>query len=89
VDFKGEDNSTDLNDLEDSLIHMKDAAGEIIEGLSGFRETVANLPRLTIQLNKAKRRAVKVLNTVLEEVETTVSSSNDVLKIINELKSEL
>lgn len=88
VDFKDEDNSTDLNDLEDSLIQMRDSAGGTIEGLSGFRETVANLPRLTIQLNKAKRRAVKVLDTVLEEVETTVSSSNDVLKIINELKNE-
>ncbi|MDK8465258.1 hypothetical protein [Marinobacter sp. SS13-12] len=88
VDFKGEENSTDLNDLEDSLIFMRDAACGTIEGVSGFRETVANLPRLTIQLNKAKRRAVKVLDTVLEEVDTTVSSSNDVLKIINELKNE-
>ncbi len=64
---------------------MRDAASGTIEGLSGFRETVSSLPRLTIQLNKAKRRTVRVLDTMLEEVETTVQSSIDVLKIINEL----
>ncbi|MDP4533378.1 hypothetical protein Q9252_14615 [Marinobacter salarius] len=88
VDFKDEENTADLNDLEDSLMQMRDAAGGTIGGLSGFRGTVANLPRLTIQINKAKRRAVKVLDTVLEEVKITVSSSNDVLKIINELKNK-
>lgn len=86
VDFKDQDNLNDLSDLEDSLKQMRDAASGTLEGLSGFRETVANLPRLTIQLNKAKRRVVKVLDTVLEEVKTTISSSNNVLVIINELK---
>lgn len=87
VDFKDEDDSAELNDLEDSLKHMRSSAGGTIEGLLEFRQTVAKLPRLTIQLNKSKRRAVEVLDTVLEEVETIVSSSNDVLKIIDELKN--
>ncbi len=85
VDFKNEDSENELADLEESLESMRDAASGTIEGLSGFRETVSSLPRLTIQLNKAKRRTVKVLDNMLEEVETTVQSSIDVLKIINEL----
>jgi len=85
VDFKNEDSENELSDLEESLESMRDAASGTIEGLSGFRETVSSLPRLTIQLNKAKRRTVRVLDTMLEEVETTVQSSIDVLKIINEL----
>lgn len=85
VDFKNEDNENELEDLEESLMSMRDAASGTLEGLSGFRETVSNLPRLTIQLNKAKRRTVKVLDSMLEEVETTVQSSIDVLKIIDEL----
>ncbi len=85
VDFKNEDSENELAELEDSLENMRDAASGTIEGLSGFRETVSSLPRLTIQLNKAKRRTVRVLDSVLEEVETTVQSSIDVLKIINEL----
>lgn len=87
VDFQHAENSTDLNDLEDSLLHMREAAGKTIDGLSEFRETFANLPRLTIQLNKSKRRAIKVLDTFLEEVAVTVSSSNDVLEIISELQN--
>lgn len=88
VDFKTEDNLNDLCDLEDSLTEMRNAATGTIEGLSKFREVIAGLPRLTIQLNQSKRRAVKVLDLVLEEVETTISSSNNILNIINELKND-
>lgn len=88
VDFKTEDNLNDLCDLEDSLTEMRNAATGALEGLFIFREMIAGLPRLTIQLNQSKRRAVKVLDIVLEEVETTISSSNNILKIINELKND-
>jgi len=86
VDFKGADDANNLSDLEDSLESMKDAANGTIEGISGFRETLSNLPRLTIQLNKSKRRAVKALDDVLEEVETTAQSAINVLRIISELQ---
>ncbi len=86
VDFKGAVDANNLSDLEDSLESMKDAANGTIEGISGFRETLSNLPRLTIQLNKSKRRAVKALDDVLEEVETTAQSAINVLRIISELQ---
>lgn len=87
VDFKYEDNLSDLSDFEESLKQMIDAASGTLEGFAGYRETVSSLPRLTIQLNKAKRRVVNVLDSVLEEIKTTISSSNDVLAIIKELKN--
>lgn len=83
VDF----NPSDLSDLEDNLKQMIDAASGTLEGFAGYRETVSSLPRLTIQLNKAKRRVVNVLDSVLEEIKTTISSSNDVLTIIKQLKN--
>lgn len=87
VDFKDEDNPSDLSDFEESLKQMIDAASGTLEGFAGYRETVSSLPRLTIQLNKAKRRVVNVLDSVLEEIKTTISSSNDVLTIIKQLKN--
>lgn len=86
VDFKGADPDDSLSELEESLQGMRDAAFGTRDSLTSFRESMSNLPRLTIQLNKAKRKAVGILDKFLEELDTTVDSTNDVLQIIADLK---
>lgn len=88
VEFKEADGDESLSELEESLQGMRDAASGTDEGLTSFKETIVNLPRLTIQLNKAKRKLVKILDAVLEELNTTVNSTNDVLIIVSELKKK-
>lgn len=86
VDFKDSDNEDSLSELEDSQSGLRDAATGTNEGLSKFKESISNLPRLTIQLNKSKRRAVRVLERIIEESQTTAHSASDVIRIIGELK---
>jgi hypothetical protein len=86
VDFRKEGDENDLQELEDSLMMMTDSAREGISGLKGFKDSISVLPKLTIQLNRSKRRAVRILDTLLEEVYTTIQTASDVLKTIEGLR---
>jgi len=89
VDFSSEDSPNDLAELRGSIDGLKIAATGTIEGISGFRDTVSGLPRLTIQLNKSKRRTTKALDSVLEEAGIIVKSSADIVRIIDDLLEEI
>lgn len=90
VDFiKTNEPDEELIELENSLISMRDATEETIEGLTEFQTSLSNLPRLTVHVNRSKRLAVKALDRVLEEVATTNQSATDVLKSIIALKESI
>lgn len=86
VNFRNEGDENDLRELEDSLMMMKDSASDGFSGLKGFKDSISVLPKLTIHLNKSKRRAVRILDTLLEEVSTTIQTASDVLKTIEGLR---
>lgn len=86
VDFRKEGDEDDLRELEDSLIMMIDSARDGISGLKGFKDSMSSLPKLTIQLNKSKRKAVKILDSLLEEISTTIQTATDVLTTIEGLR---
>lgn len=86
VDFPREENESDLWELENSLTMMTDSAQQGVSGLKGFKDSIAVLPKLTIQLNKSKRKAVKTLDALLEEIYTTIQTASDVSKTIEGLK---
>lgn len=85
VDFTNEDSPSDLAELRQSIVELKNAAQGTMEGILEFRDTISGLPRMTIQLNKSKRRTVKALDGFLEEAGVTVKSATDVVRIIDEL----
>lgn len=87
VDFMVEIKSSDLLELEGGLVGMRDSAYGSNEMLLGFREMVASLPKLTISLNKSKRRVVKALNEFFEEFKAIAESAQNVIDIIRELKN--
>lgn len=78
----------DLEELKQSLRDMLLSANGAKDGLSTFRESVANLPRLTIQINKAKRVVIRSLDRVLDETRKTIQSTNDVLETIQKIEDE-
>lgn len=86
VDFREEGEQNDLLELEDSLIMMTDSARVGVSALKGFKDVISTLPKLTVQLNKSKRKAVKTLDSLLEEIYTTIQTANDILKTIKGLK---
>ena len=77
----------DLEVLEQSVKGMHEAVGETIKQLFEFKEVVSSFPKLTIHLNKSKRRAVKSLNAIIEELKINSDSAKSVLSTIKELKT--
>lgn len=77
-----------LEELKQSLRNMLRSATSAKDGLSNFRDSVANLPRLTIQINKAKRVVSTSLTRVLDEIRKTIQSTNDVLETIQSIENE-
>lgn len=86
VDFREEGEQNDLLELEDSLIMMTGSARGGVSALKGFKDVVSTLPKLTIQLNKSKRKTVRTLDSLLEEIYTTIQTASDILKIIEGLR---
>ncbi len=77
-----------LDELKQNLRGMLDSAGTAKDGLSCFRESVANLPKLTIQINKSKRNVINSLDSVLDEIRKTIQSASDVLDTIQNIEKE-
>lgn len=86
VDFHDEGDEDNLQDLEESLASMSDSALLGIEGLCEFKASISNLPKLTIELNKSKRRAIKLLDVLLEEIRITIQTSGNVMTAIKRLR---
>ncbi|EGR2355649.1 hypothetical protein [Vibrio alginolyticus] len=81
-------NEEGLDELKQNLREMLESAGTAKDGLSGFRESVASLPKLTIQINKAKRNVMASLDSVLDEIRKTIQSASDVLDTIQNIEKE-
>lgn len=77
-----------LEELKENLRDMLQSANDAKDGLSFFRDSVANLPRLTVQINKAKRVVIVSLDRVLDEIRKTIQSTNDVLETIQNIENE-
>lgn len=77
-----------LGELKEKLHNMLYSAGTAQDSLMGFRESVANLPRLSIQINKAKRNVIIALDRVLDEIRKTIQSTSDILQTIQNIEND-
>lgn len=84
-DFADADNG-DLDELYSSLNNMLAAASEAKGGLVGFRDTMASLPRLTAELNRAKRGAVTQLDRMLDEIDNADTTVQNILDSIVKMR---
>lgn len=77
-DFDSEDTSQ-IDQLGQSLRSMVEAASGSLDSMRGFKSTVGGLPRLTTDLNRAKRRVVKSLDEVVAEIEATINTADSLV----------
>ena len=77
-DYDSEDTSQ-IDQLGQSLRSMVEAASGSLDSMRGFKATVGGLPRLTADLNRAKRRVVKSLDEVVAEIEATISTADSLV----------
>ena len=75
IDFTSDDDTKDFEELEQSLISMQEAINDASNSISGFRKAVSELPKLTVHINKSKKRVIKALDEVIGEINSTINSS--------------
>jgi len=56
------------------------------DSIVGFRDSIANLPRLSSELNRAKRGAVTQLDRMLAELDGTESTVQNILDSIAKMR---
>ena len=82
----GNAESDNLNELDEGLNNMLEGASGAKGSLVGFRDTIAGLPRLTGELNRAKRGAVTQLDRMLDEIDSTESTVQNILESIEKIR---
>lgn len=87
IDFTSDDDTKDFEELEQSLISMQEAINDASNSISGFRKAVSELPKLTVHINKSKKRVIKALDEVIGEINSTINSSQNVLDVIEDLRN--
>ena len=73
---------SDSADLKDAISSMRKSAIISQQGLANFRSTIESFPKLTIHLNKSKRKALKALDSIFEEIDTTIRSTDEILSLV-------
>ncbi len=71
--------------IRDALEALRSQIHEPTMSIKGLRETVATLPRMSGDLNKAKRFLVSEMDALIEEFEKTGSTTANVLLSISQL----
>lgn len=83
-DFDIDEN--DLNELDESIRLLIEAAIDSKGGLTQFRDTVKGLPRITTQFNKAKKHVTRSLDSVIKEVDATSKVAQNIIDSITEIR---
>lgn len=82
----GDTESMDLEDLDRELKSMLDGCSEAKNSLADFRDTIAGLPRLSSELNRAKRGALTQLGCMLDELDGAESTVQNILDSISKMR---
>lgn len=83
------DFNEDKDDFIEARINMQAYTAAITasaKSLVGFREVIFNLPRMTTAFNRARKRAVAVMDDLLNQLRIAASQSDDVVKLLDRLE---
>jgi hypothetical protein len=87
-DFRNPD-SEQLSELEGGLVMMRDSAKGSHESLKGMKNSIAALPRLTTDLNRAKRFVTEELDQLLVSIDKTVITTSNIIDSIQAMAGRL
>ncbi len=85
IDFTTDDNTQQTEDGLAAMVSMRTVLGTSKESMSEFRETIASLPRMTTELNRAKRAATNALDNLLSEFSNGEVLLTESEKVIRDL----
>lgn len=82
-DFK--DNGEQLRPLREKLLDMNSQAIFARNSMSGLGDSTNNLPRLTKELNKAKRQVVQQIDALVAEIDSVISTVTNIIKSMDRM----
>lgn len=85
-DFSGKEQ--DLQVLRDGLTGLISGVKTAEDGMLGMRSATNSLPRISKEINKAKRSVVQELDAFLSEVESTRSTVVNIIESIDRMRAE-
>ena len=83
VDF-----NKDLKDIKEVLPHIQEYRNAILTSsgeLSGLRQVVASLPRMTTAFNRARKRATAVMDDLIVQLRTAANQSKDIEELLEQM----
>lgn len=75
-----------LSELESSLTRLRDSAAGSRESLYDMRMTIDGIPRLTADLNRAKKVVCSELDELLASIEKTVKTTGNIIESIQVMR---
>lgn len=75
----------DLANLRTMLTNLISGTNNATDGMTGMREAADKLPRISKEVNKAKRIMIRELDAFLAEVESTRSTVNNLVDAIDRM----
>ncbi|WP_152547315.1 hypothetical protein [Delftia sp. RIT313] len=70
------------------LASMQEAAAGAQTEMRGMRDAAQDLPRITKELNKAKRAVVQQLDALLAEIDSTTFTVSNIMEAIEKMISD-
>ena len=67
---------------------IRDALGDACDGMVSFRDSVQSMPRMTVDLNKAKRDTVAVIQQVLDSMTSGHRVLTESIRALDSLAGE-
>lgn len=84
LDF-GSDDKSPIEDSLESVHNLKETLCGTQQSMSGFRDAVRNLPRITTKFNLAKRNALTVVENFIDEMTTAINLTIEVEKTMKRI----
>jgi len=90
-DFSGGNEGTakQLDEAVQTAAELRSVMDEAARSLAGFRQAIASHPRMTTQYNRAKRHALRILDTFLGEMKSGSNRIVECQKILGAMRAEL
>ena len=82
------DSYEDLAALDVALGHLTDGLASVPDGVGGVRDSVAELPRISVRHNRSKKATVKLLDSFLDSISDSLALYSEAQAIIQKLKAK-
>lgn len=79
------DSGAQLRPLKEQLLTMNSQAISARNGMSEMGEAASKLPRLSKDLNKAKRQVVQQVDALVAEIDSVISTVSNIIKSIDRI----